>query len=226
MQPLWAPEDLICGLKDGEQQTFWWRGGEGASSPHKGQQGNMLNVFRGWQGLAEAGVVVGGAAAREETTQRGREHPSWEVTGLPRCSMVSNWVLTTPSRFRFHSWVHSPPGCFLLDMAANSHWFSAPSPVSTPVYTSLLDQISAPTAFRLTGLRAVALGPCMVIYILLPWMGGWYPGWYLHACYKPHPGLYISHPSDLLLVPGQVFLVGKFSALPDLCGALPCHPVF
>ena len=135
------------------------------------------------------------------------------MTGLPRCSTVSNWVLTTPSRFRFHSRVHSPPGCFLLDMAANSNWSPAPSPVSTPVYTSLLDQISVPTAFRLTGLRAVALGPCMVIYILLPWMGGWYPGWYLHACYKPHPGLYISHPSDLL-VPGQVFLVGKFSALP------------
>ena len=74
MWPLWAPEGSICSLRDGEQQTLWWRGGEGASSPHRGQQGNALNVFRGWQGLAEAGVVVGGAAAREETTQRGREH--------------------------------------------------------------------------------------------------------------------------------------------------------
>ena len=77
--------------------------------------------------------------------------------------------------------------------------------MSTPVYISLLDQISAPTAFRLTGLRTVALGPCMVIYILLPWMGGWYPGWYLRACYKPHPGLYISHPLTFFLFLNKSF---------------------
>lgn len=33
-------------------------------------------------------------------------------------------------------------------------------------------------------------------------MGGWYPSWYFHACCKPLPGLFISHPSDLLLVSG------------------------
>lgn len=70
MQPLWAPEDSISGLKGGEWQTFWWRRGVSTSSTHKGQQGNMLHVFRERQGLAEA-AGVGGASAREETAQRG-----------------------------------------------------------------------------------------------------------------------------------------------------------
>ena len=62
--------------------------GEAASSTHRGQQGNMLHVLREWQGLAEAGVV-GGTSAREETAQRGWEHPSWEETGLPRPGQVA-----------------------------------------------------------------------------------------------------------------------------------------
>lgn len=62
----------------------------------------------------------------------------------------------------------------------------------------------------------------MAICVLSPWMGGWY----FHACCKPDPGLFTHTLLTFFLFPEQVFLVGKFSALPDLCRALMCHSGF
>ena len=118
---------------------------------------------------------------------------------------------------RFHSRARSPPG------ASCSTWQLTHSGLLPLPCVDCSPHQSArsgpcPTAFTLTGLWAVALDPCMAICVLSPWVGGWY----LHACCKPDPGLFIHTLLTFFLFLGQVFLVGKFSALPNLCRALMC----